>query len=224
MHIGLIGGIGPAATEFYYRALVRSHTAAGARLELTIANADLHEMVRNMEAGQPEAQAAAFARHVDQLKAGGCGAVAVTSMGGHFCIKELESRSSLPIINAIPEMDRYFAALGVRRVGLLGSRPAMESKLYGVSSVEVIAPSADDLPTVHATYVSMAMAGAATDRHRDYFEVAARKLLQAGAEVIVLGGTDLFLAYEGRTPDYPVVDSALVHADAITRVSLESPS
>ena len=29
MHIGLIGGIGPAATEFYYRHLVRRHEAEG---------------------------------------------------------------------------------------------------------------------------------------------------------------------------------------------------
>jgi aspartate racemase len=33
MHIGLIGGIGPAATEFYYRRLVRAFAAAGRKLE-----------------------------------------------------------------------------------------------------------------------------------------------------------------------------------------------
>jgi aspartate racemase len=223
MHIGLIGGIGPAATEFYYRALIRSHAAAGHRLDLTIAHADVQEMVRNMDAGQPAAQAAVFARYIDQLKAAGCDVAALTSMGGHFCIRELEKLSSLPLINAIPEMDRHFASLGVRCVGVLGSRAVMESKLYGVSSVEVIAPSPDELPTAHATYVAMAMAGAATDQQRQYFELAGRKLLQAGAEVVVLGGTDLFLAFEGRAPDYPIVDSALVHAEAITRVSLGRP-
>jgi aspartate racemase len=36
MHIGLIGGIGPAATEFYYRNLVRAHVAANCVLDLTI--------------------------------------------------------------------------------------------------------------------------------------------------------------------------------------------
>jgi aspartate racemase len=37
MHIGLIGGIGPAATEFYYRGLIDRHAKSGTRLELTIA-------------------------------------------------------------------------------------------------------------------------------------------------------------------------------------------
>jgi aspartate/glutamate racemase len=30
MHIGLIGGIGPAATDYYYRGLIEGHAAASA--------------------------------------------------------------------------------------------------------------------------------------------------------------------------------------------------
>jgi aspartate racemase len=37
MHLGLIGGIGPAATEHYYRGLVDRHARADTPLELTIA-------------------------------------------------------------------------------------------------------------------------------------------------------------------------------------------
>jgi aspartate/glutamate racemase len=32
MHIGLIGGIGPAATDYYYRGLIEGHAAAGRAL------------------------------------------------------------------------------------------------------------------------------------------------------------------------------------------------
>jgi aspartate/glutamate racemase len=32
MHVGLIGGIGPAATEFYYRGLTDRHAKSGTRL------------------------------------------------------------------------------------------------------------------------------------------------------------------------------------------------
>jgi aspartate racemase len=37
MHLGLIGGIGPAAAEHYYRGLVDRHARADTPLELTIA-------------------------------------------------------------------------------------------------------------------------------------------------------------------------------------------
>ena len=105
MHIGLIGGIGPAATDFYYRGLIERHVASGIPLELTIAHADVREMSRNLNNKDPGRQAQIFARLVQRMKAAGAEAAAVTSMGGHFCVNELLAISPLPIINAIPEVD-----------------------------------------------------------------------------------------------------------------------
>ena len=61
MHIGLIGGIGPAATDFYYRGLIDRHVASGVPLEVTIAHADVREMARNLSEGNPRQQAEIFA-------------------------------------------------------------------------------------------------------------------------------------------------------------------
>ena len=40
MQIGLIGGIGPAATDFYYRRLIAAFAREKAALDLMIVNAD----------------------------------------------------------------------------------------------------------------------------------------------------------------------------------------
>ena len=58
MHIGLIVGIGPAATDFYYRRLIASLAATGTPLELTMAHADMPTLLRNHAAGDAGAQAA----------------------------------------------------------------------------------------------------------------------------------------------------------------------
>lgn len=221
MQIGLIGGIGPAATEFYYRALVRLYAAANRRLELTIANADAKEMVSNLEAGNKEAQAAIFARYIDQLKGAGCEAVAVTSMGGHFCMDALEPRSSLPLISALPALQAHFSKQNINRVGVLGTRAVMASKLYGLGGVEVVTVPDDELGTAHAHYVSMAVSGKAGDHQRAYFDDAALRLIrEQGAQAVVLGGTDLFLAFDKPSYPYVLVDSALVHAEEIARVGM----
>ncbi|MFC0402374.1 aspartate/glutamate racemase family protein [Paraburkholderia rhizosphaerae] len=222
MHIGLIGGIGPAATEVYYRRLVRAHVDAQRRLSLTIAHADTTELVANLQAGRAVEQAAVFARYIEQLRAGGCEAAAVTSMGGHFCIRELAALSSLPLINAIPVLDAWFADRGLSRVGVLGTRAVMESGLYGISSAEVVTVDPDELDRVQAYYVAIAVAGFATPEQLDYFHETGRKLYRdKGAEVVVLGGTDLSLAFDGKDPGYPTVDSAIIHADAIARVAMD---
>ena len=76
MHLGLIGGIGPAATEYYYRGLVDRHARAGTALELTIAHADLRELARNAANGDAAAQADSFARLVRRLAAAGAQEIA----------------------------------------------------------------------------------------------------------------------------------------------------
>lgn len=221
MHVGLIGGIGPAGTITYYRTLTRLHAEAGRKLALTIVNADLRDMIANLEADNADGQAAIFAGHVDQLRASGCEAVAVTAIGGHFCIKELEAISSLPIINAITALDDYFAENGFKRIGILGTRAVMESKLYGISAVEVIAPPAELLAQVHTYYTDMSVAGAATWEQRRYLQDVGRALHRdQGAEAVLLGGTDLSLAFDLNDSEYPVLDSAGIHAEAIARVSM----
>ncbi|HEY7798333.1 MAG TPA: aspartate/glutamate racemase family protein [Hyphomonadaceae bacterium] len=222
----MIGGIGPAATEFYYRGLTRAFAAAGRKLELTIVNAEVRDMTRNMDANDAKAQAAIFAELIGRLKSAGAKAAAVTSMGGHFCIRELMAISPLPLINAIPELNDYFGRLGVKRIGILGSAAVMRSKFYGgVTSVEIAAPLGADLDEVHKRYVAMATAAVATHDDRRFFLDAGRKLVkEQGADVIVLSGTDLFLAFDGQDPGYRVADAAEIHIGAIVRAAMQDVS
>jgi aspartate racemase len=223
MHIGLIGGIGPAATEFYYRHLVRAHTAAGRAMELTIVHADVRVLLQNMADGSPDKQAKIFRRLVQRLQAAGAEAAAVTSMAGHFCIRELEPLSPLPIINALPELAAELARRGLSRVGLLGTRAVMRSHLYGaIAAVDVVLPRGDSLEMTHSEYVAMATAGQATDGQRElFFSVGNELCRKQGAEAVVLAGTDLFLAFEGRECGFPTIDSARVHIDALVRESMK---
>jgi aspartate racemase len=67
----------------------------------------------------------------------------------------------------------------------------------------------------------MAVSGRATHEQRAFFENAATQLIDVhGAKAVVLGGTDLFSAFD--KPDYPyrVVDCGQGHAEAIARVGL----
>ena len=220
MHIGLIGGIGPAATDLYHRGLIERHTASGIPLELTIAYASAPTMSRNMADRRPDRQAEIFARLVGHLKGAGAAAAAVTSMGGHFCIKELEAISPLPLINGLAPVDAAIRSRDLKKVGIIGTRAVMESGLYGrIVSAEVLAPQGDELDQVHQNYVTMAQSGRVTDQQRRVFFAAGRRLRERGAETVLLGGTDLFLAFIGHDCGFPVMDCADVHVDAIYRRS-----
>lgn len=223
MHIGLIGGIGPAATDFYYRRLISEFAIRETPLELTIVHADTPTLLRHLSTNDHAAQVAIYVRLGARLKAAGAECVVVTSIAGHFCIEGFEAVSPLPVINVLPVVDRAILAGGWTRVGILGTRAVMESRMYGrIHAAQVVPPTGLQLDAVHDAYVSMAARGLVTDVQRAVFDDAVRELVEdAHVEAILLGGTDLALVYrEGHTA-FPLVDCAALHVDAIVKQATE---
>lgn len=220
MHIGLIGGIGPAATDLYYRGLIDAMRVEDADLDLTIAHADAPTLVRNFEARQPKAQAEIFLRLTDRLVTAGADFVAITSIGGHFCIEQFQPRSPLPVINMIEAMNAHLAAQGFKSVGLLGTDTVMKTHFYGgVTSTEILVPPPPVIDKVHRAYVDMALAAAVDTAQKKIFFDAGQALADQGAETILLGGTDLFLAFDGERVPFETLDCAGVHINAIAQAA-----
>ena len=204
MHIGLIGGIGPAATDFYYRRLISTFASKKATLELTIVHADTPTLLSNLTSNDGAAQVAIYRRLTNRLVAAGAECVVVTSIAGHFCIDAFKATSPLPVVDMISEVGQAIEKRGLKRIGIIGTRTVMETRFYGgVPGVEIIPPSGKDLDDVHQAYVAMAASGVVTEAQRSVFNSVSQKLLkEKGAEAIMLGGTDLALAFNQQ--DIPV--------------------
>jgi aspartate racemase len=222
MHIGLIGGIGPAATDFYYRRLISTFASKQVPLDLTIVHADTPTLLGNLASNNAAAQIAIYTRLTNRLAAAGAGCVAITSIAGHFCIADFKSLSPLPVIDMISEVNQAIERRGLRRIGILGTRTVMETRFYGgVAHTQIIPPVGKDLDAVHQAYVEMAASGIVTEAQRKVFHTVSERLLHtAGAEAIMLGGTDLALAFNEKDVGFPIVDCAGIHADAITRLAI----
>jgi len=221
MHIGLIGGIGPAATDFYYRRLISAFASRKTPLELTIVHADTPTLVDNLTRNDKAAQVAIYRRLTDRLVSAGADCVVVTSIAGHFCIDAFKEISPLPIVNIIAEVSRAIERRNLKRIGILGTRTVMESRFYGgVTSAEIIPPSGQELDEVHQAYVAMAVSGEVSAAQRSVFNSACARLVnEKGAEAIMLGGTDLALAFNEQSSDFPLVDCAAIHVDAIVNLA-----
>ncbi|MFN8629490.1 MAG: aspartate/glutamate racemase family protein [Chloroflexota bacterium] len=221
MHIGLIGGIGPAATVAYYQRLVARVRGEGGHLELTIAHADIATLIANGRADNRDAQARIYARHIDALRGAGADCAAITSLGGHFCFAETQALASLPLVSGIEPIDAHLAALGIRRVGVLGTEAVMRSGLFGqLVQTEAVAPD-DDLAELGSLYQSIAIAGTCTDAQRAALFEAGRGMVERqGAQAVVLAGTDLGLAFDGQDPGYRVVDGLDIHVALLADLAL----
>ena len=221
MHIGLIGGIGVAATVVYYQRLAKAVTAGGGVLHLTIEHGDIYELIANNLADRRMDQARAFAPLVDRLVRAGCDCVALSSMGAHFCFAELQAMSAVPLVSAVTPLDSFFAGQGLRRVGLLGTRVVMRTRLYGqLRRTEAVALD-DEIELIGQTYQDVAVSGLCRPDQREVFLHSGRRMVETlGAEAIVLAGTDLNLAFDGQDPGYKVVDALDVHVAVLADLAL----
>jgi aspartate racemase len=221
MHIGLIGGIGPAATVVYYQRLTGKMREANRRLELTIVQADVQELIANGLADRRDAQAMVYAALIERLKAAGAECAAITSIGGHFCFAETEPISPLPLVSAVAPLDAHFAEAGLRRVGILGTETVMRTRIYGqLVRTEAVAPD-EDLVALGRVYQEVAASGACTDDQRTRLIEAGRRMVRdQGAEAVILAGTDLGLAFDGHDAGYPVIDALDVHVGLLADLAL----
>lgn len=220
MHIGLIGGIGVAATVVYYQRLSAAMAARGKPLELTIVNADVQELIRNNLADEREAQAQVYAGLLNRLHAAGADCAAITSLGGHFCYDETVPLSPIPLVSAVKPLDAYFASQGFGTVGLLGTRVVMQTKLYGQLVQTRAVALEDEIDTLGQTYQDMAVAGICSEQDRALFLDAGHRMVNdLNADAIVLAGTDLNLAFDGQDPGYTVVDALDVHVELLARLA-----
>jgi aspartate racemase len=222
MHIGLIGGIGPAATEFYYRGLIDRHARSDTALDLTIVHADVREMSRNLATRNARMQAEVFAPLLQRLAAAGAQVAAVTSMAGHFCIRELELLSPLPLLNALPEVDAAIKRRAFKTVGIIGTRMVMETHLYGaISSAAVVVPEGDEFEAVQQNYSDMAIAGRVNDAQRRVFFAAGDRLCRnQGAEVVCLAAQTFSSPFGDRSADFPCSTVPTF----MSRLSISDPS
>ena len=116
MHLGLIVGIGPASTDYYYRYLISAFSKAGLPLELTMAHADTSILLHNQANGNKAAQVEIYSKLATRLKAAGVDILAITSIAGHFCVNEFMQVSSLPVLNLLDIIDDEISKLKFKKI------------------------------------------------------------------------------------------------------------
>lgn len=218
MHLGLIGGIGPAATDFYYRRLIKLAAKSERELDLTIVHADTPTLLGNLAKDDKPAQCAIYLNLTNRLASAGAKNVVVTSIAGHFCIDEFAQISPLPVVDLTKSLAQWLKSQGLRRVGIIGTETVMRSRMYGkLAPVDVLAPQGNELQEVHDAYVTLAQSGQPTNELRDTFLRAGKALVSNGAEAVLLGGTDLNAILDADTASFPIVDCASIHIGQIAK-------
>ena len=212
MHVGLIGGIGPAVTFRYYQRLFEIAREKKYALELTVVNCDMPQFLNNFLQNKNENQASIYADLANRLEKAGADFVVLPSIGGSFCLNEFIKISPLPVQDIMTPLRAHLDAYKGKTLGLIGADKAMNTKIYDLTNeVDWLIPNAEEFDDVHNSYVALATEGKANKKDSETLTSAARKLIDRGAEAVVLGGTDLFLVFENHQLPFEIIDCADIH-------------
>ncbi len=215
--IGLVGGLGVGSTIHYYRELVKAHEARGKTLRLLMAHADMSRVIGCAQAGDRTAMAEYLAGLIRRMADGGADVAAVSAVMPHMCIRELVERSPVPLVNVVQVTAEEIRRRGFRRVALFGAPVVVESRMYGqLEGVDVVMPTPEEIAAIHETYFQMAGTGSGNAAQYQRLRGFAHTLLGRGAEAIVFAGTDLSLVFHEDNTDFPYVDCARVHIEALS--------
>ncbi|WP_407927565.1 aspartate/glutamate racemase family protein [Belnapia mucosa] len=226
--IGLIGGMSWESSAEYYRIInqaVRARLGGLRSARCLMWSFDFGEIEALQHAGRWDDAAAEMIAAAHRLERGGADFVVICTNTMHRMADQVQAAVGLPLLHiADPTAERIKEA-GLRRVGLLGTAFTMEQTFYKGRLTErhglkVLVPGEDDRALVHRVIYEELVQGRAEPSSRlAYREVIAR-LVDRGAEAVILGCTEIMLLVTPEDSPVPLFDTTAIHAQAAVDLAL----
>lgn len=222
--VGVIGGMGPLATVDLYRKIVE-HTLADcdqAHVRTIIdSNTNIPDRTAALLSGgeSPVRELQSSARLLEQA---GAQVLVMPCHTAHCFYDEVQAAVQVPVLNMIDLTVQELKRRGVARAGLLATDGAVQSGIYQRhfegSGIELLLPDPDGQAALMDMIYSGVKAGR-TDYDTQAIRTALDRLMDAGAQTLILGCTELPPAFEMYGLDYPNLDPTLTLALAAITAS-----
>jgi aspartate racemase len=220
--LGIIGGIGPESTIEYYRLLVARYRAKSndRHYPLILLNSiDMKRMRDFFEAGQWAEVTEYLLAAIHLLARAGADFGLMAANTPHNVFRELEPRSPIPLISIVAATRRAAQGLGLRKVGLFGTRFTMQARFYSEdlerAGISLVLPEPKDRDYIHQKYMDELVEGVFLPETRaQLLRIVDKLRRQAGIEGLILGGTELSLIL--TEPNYqglPLLDTTKIHVE-----------
>lgn len=219
--LGIIGGIAPGSTVDYYRLLIaeyQARTTAASYPSLIINSIDMTRLLRLAGGDGHDELAQWLGDEVRRLAAAGATVGLMASNTPHLVFDAVARVSPIPLLSIVEAAADAASARGLAVVGLLGTRFTMEGTFYrdvfARRGIEVRAPVPGDRALVHERYMRELIAGTFRSDTRAEVQAVIGRLADAGAEGVLLAGTELpLLLREAGTSAVPLLDTTALHVE-----------
>ena len=225
--VGLLGGMSWESTAVYYRLaneLVRDRVGGLASARLLLHSVDFAEIERLQAEDRWDEAGALLATAAAGLEAGGAEMLVLCTNTMHKVAPAIEAAVSVPLLHIGDVTATAVRAAAISRVGLLATAYTMEQAFLrdrlGAHGLEVLVPEADDRALVHRVIYDELCLGVVTEESRRAYREIIRRLVDAGAEGIILGCTEIELLIDQADSTVPVFPTTRLHVEAAVSAAL----
>lgn len=227
--IGLLGGMSWESTIPYYRTINR---VVGRRLgglhsaQILLYSVDFQPIENLQHAGRWEEAGEILAGAAGRLETAGADLLVICTNTMHKVAPQIEQAIDIPLLHIADATADEIERAGLERIGLLGTRFTMEDDFYRGRLVdrhqlEVIVPNEQDRQMVHRViYDELCLGTVDPGSRRSYCEVIQR-LVDDGADGIILGCTEISLLVSPKDSTVPLFDTTEIHARRAAEWALE---
>jgi aspartate racemase len=224
--VGIIGGIAPESTVDYYRLIIakyREQIPDGNYPPLLINSINMTKMLGFIGAKQNIEVIEYLSGEVRKLASAGATFAVLASNTPHIVFDEIQKQSPIPMISIVETACDEAAGLGLKKVGLFGTKFTMQGGFYNSvfarKGMDVVLPDPDDQSFIHQKYMGELVNGIFRPETKERLLAIAGKLAQShGMEGLILGGTELpLILKEPSHNGIPILDTTRIHVKRIVQ-------
>jgi aspartate racemase len=218
--IGLIGGMSWESTVPYYRIInetVRERLGGFHSAKIVLYSVDFHEIEILQHSGAWDEAGQRLAQAARSLQAAGADFLVLCTNTMHKVANFIESAVSIPLLHIADPTAQEIKQAGLKKVGLLGTRFTMEQEFYrgrlrDQHHLDVLIPDDADRGVVHRIIYEELCLGLVRDVSRAEYRRIIQRLVDQGAQGVILGCTEISLLVGPSDSPVPIFDTTSIHA------------
>ena len=225
--IGLIGGMSWESSAQYYRLInegVRAARGPSSSAKCLLWSFDFAEIALLQRLGDWDRQEKLLIDAAQRLELAGAQVLLICTNTLHKVAQGVQAAVQIPLLHIADPTGQAVAAAGLRKVGLLGTAFTMEQAFFkdrlGQFGFEVLVPEPDDRALVHRIIYDELVAGQIHEASRAAYREVIARLVEAGAEGVILGCTEIMLLIGPQDSAVPLFDTVQLHAEAAVRLAI----
>jgi aspartate racemase len=217
--IGLIGGMSWESTIPYYRhinTVVKQRLGGLHSARVILYSVDFHDIEQLQRAGDWQAAGALLSTAARALETAGADFLVLCTNTMHKVAPAIEAAVRIPLLHIADPTAAEIKRAGFTQVGLLGTRFTMDEAFMkerlSRDGLQILTPARRDRESVDRIIYEELCQGLLAEASRAQYRSIIARLVERGAQAIILGCTEISLLIEQKDAAVPLFDTTSLHA------------